>query len=128
MRLYRVIVPVPDLDSASRFYGSLLHDPGEPVTGGRHYFNCGGTILALLDAIAAGDGEPLPANTGNIYLSTDEPLEQVRARAVAAGATLDERLGAVARRPWGEVSFYFRDPWGNPVSIVRPAASTSASP
>jgi len=45
MRLYRVIVRVLDLDAASRFYASLLDDPGERVTSGRHYFDCGGTIL-----------------------------------------------------------------------------------
>src|ERR1700759_1533342 len=119
MRLYRVIVPEGDIEAAARVYGAVLGDPGERVSGGRHYFDCGGTILALLDAVADTDPEPLPANHGNIYLSTAEPLDEVRRRALEAGARPDEPLGTVARRPWGEVSFYFSDPWANPVAIVQ---------
>jgi catechol 2,3-dioxygenase-like lactoylglutathione lyase family enzyme len=119
MRLYRVIVPVRDIEAAARFYGTVLGGPGERISSGRHYFDCGGTILALLDALADTEPEPLPANHGNLYLSTDEPLDEVRRRALEAGAEPDEPLDTVARRPWGEVSFYFRDPWGNPVSIVQ---------
>lgn len=27
-------------------------------------------------------------------------------------------MGEIARRPWGEVSFYLNDPWGNPLCFV----------
>ena len=48
-RLFRVIVPVPDVDRAAEFYALLLGIAGERVVPTRHYFDCGGTILALVD-------------------------------------------------------------------------------
>ncbi|MGI8712660.1 MAG: VOC family protein [Solirubrobacteraceae bacterium] len=38
---------------------------------------------------------------------------------IDAGAVLDETRGAIARQPWGERSFYARDPWGNPFAVVE---------
>ena len=52
VRLYRVILPVGDIGIAAEFYGTLLSSPGERVSPGRHYFNCGGTILACYDPVA----------------------------------------------------------------------------
>lgn len=53
--LYRVSLPVPDIAQAARFYGEV-EAPGERVSPGRHYFDCAGTILALYDPVADGDG------------------------------------------------------------------------
>lgn len=119
MELFRVILPVPDIDAAARFWGAVLDQEGERVTSGRHYFHCGNTILACLDPIADGDPEPSPPNHGHVYLTTAEPLDQVRLRAVAAGAVPDAVRGSVGRRPWGETSFYAQDPWGNPFCFVE---------
>jgi extradiol dioxygenase family protein len=47
-RLFRVIVPVSDIERAAHFYGALLGDVGQRVSPGRHYFDCEGTILVLL--------------------------------------------------------------------------------
>jgi catechol 2,3-dioxygenase-like lactoylglutathione lyase family enzyme len=57
MRLFRVIVPVPDIDAAARFYETLLRLPGKQ----------------------------------------DDPI---------------------AVQPWGERSFYLRDPYGNRLCMV----------
>lgn len=119
MKLFRVIVPVGDIDAGAVFYGAVLHARGERVTSGRHYFDCGGTLLACLDAVADGDPEPLASNSGHVYLSTDEPLEDVRDRAARAGAMFDDERGEIGRQPWGERSFYARDPWGNPFCVVE---------
>ncbi len=54
--LFRVIVPVTDINHAARFYGALLNEVGQRVSPGRHYFNCEGTILACYDPQADGDG------------------------------------------------------------------------
>ena len=27
-------------------------------------------------------------------------------------------MGTIEKRPWGEVSFYMKDPFGNPLSFV----------
>lgn len=81
MQLFRVIIPVGDINAAGRFYAALLGAAGERVSSGRHYFKCGGTILACWDALADGDPAYGGANPAPVYLSTEEPLEAVRERA-----------------------------------------------
>jgi catechol 2,3-dioxygenase-like lactoylglutathione lyase family enzyme len=73
--LYRVIVPVSNIEAAAKFYATVLGAPGRRVSPGRHCFESGGH-----------------ASTGP--------------------------LGEIARRPWGEESFYARDPFGNPLCFV----------
>jgi len=119
VRLFRVIIPVEDIDVASAFYGALLAQPGERVTSGRHYFRCGDALLACWDPLADGDPAFPGPNPGCVYLSTDEPLEAVRERVVQAGATPDRRQGEIARQPWGERCFYVGDPWGNPICVTE---------
>lgn len=51
--LFRVILPVSDIEVAAAFYAGILGVPGDRVSPGRHYFPCGGTILACYDALAA---------------------------------------------------------------------------
>jgi catechol 2,3-dioxygenase-like lactoylglutathione lyase family enzyme len=119
MRLFRVILPVADIDAAAAFYQELLGgQPGERVTAGRHYFDCEGTLLACWDAVRDGDPQFPGPNQGVVYLSTAEPLERVRERVVRAAAVPDPQRGAIAVQPWGERSFYFRDPWGNRVCVA----------
>lgn len=114
-RLYRVILPVTDIEKAALFYASLLELPGKRVSPGRHYFDCGGTILACFDPRADGDDFDATPNPQYIYLSvTDLDAAFVRARALGC-AELEE---AIATRPWRERSFYARDPFGNPICIV----------
>ena len=55
-RLYRVILPVTDIERAAAFYGAVFGTEGQRVSAARHYFNCGGTILACYDPVADGDG------------------------------------------------------------------------
>ncbi|MGA3068293.1 MAG: VOC family protein, partial [Tepidisphaeraceae bacterium] len=60
-KLFRVILPVSDIEAATKFYSELLADPGRRVSPGRHYFNCGGVILACFDPKADGDDfDPTP--------------------------------------------------------------------
>jgi uncharacterized glyoxalase superfamily protein PhnB len=54
-----------------------------------------------------------------VYLAAGESLDAVRTRAIDAGATLDTQRGRIARQPWGERSFYGRDPWGNPFCVTE---------
>jgi uncharacterized protein involved in tolerance to divalent cations/uncharacterized glyoxalase superfamily protein PhnB len=114
-RLYRVIVPVGNIDQAETFYSQLLGQPGQRVSPGRHYFDCGGTILACYDPRADGDQRDLPANPEHVYLAVAD-LESAFARAQAAGCRWLEE--AIATRPWGERSFYAQDPFGNPLCFV----------
>ncbi len=121
--LFRVILPVRDLEEAARFYAQVLESPGVRVSDGRHYFHCGETILACFDPRADGDGydaTPLPEW---IYFAVDD-LEATYERCRAAAATFEPGAvggppaGEIARRPWGELSFYARDPSGNGICFV----------
>jgi catechol 2,3-dioxygenase-like lactoylglutathione lyase family enzyme len=123
-KLYRVILPVTDLEAAAAFYGAVLGAPGERVSGGRHYFDCGGTILACYDPAGDGDAGTLPPLPEHLYFSVDD-LAAVRARLQEAGGKLadgdvhGEPAGGIARRPWGETSFYAADPFGNRLCFVE---------
>jgi len=84
--LFRVILPVSDIEAAASFYARLLEMLGIRVSSGRHYFDYGGTILACYDPLA----------------------EQAGCR----------ELTGIEVRPWGERSFYARDPFENPICFV----------
>jgi predicted enzyme related to lactoylglutathione lyase len=122
-RVFRIIVPVADLESAARFYQTLLDDAGVRVSPGRHYFACGGVILAVYSPKADGDrAEPRP-NFEHIYFAVAN-LDECFSRAERAGGLSTQTgdgnlpMGTIARRPWGERSFYMFDPFGNPLCFV----------
>ena len=123
-RLYRVILPVADIERARTFYSPVLGSPGTRVSPGRHYFDCEGTILACFDPRADGDGyEPTP-NPEPIYFSVSD-LRATYEVCREAGARFSEEtphgvepLGQIAKRPWGEESFYVTDPFGNQLCFV----------
>jgi catechol 2,3-dioxygenase-like lactoylglutathione lyase family enzyme len=123
-RLYRVILQVGDIERASGFYADLLGLPGERVSPGRHYFDCGGAILALLEPGADGDAGGARPMPDHVYLSVPD-LQAAFARAQRLGGLSAETgdgglpMGRIAVRPWGERSFYLHDPWGNPLCFVE---------
>jgi catechol 2,3-dioxygenase-like lactoylglutathione lyase family enzyme len=114
MRLYRVILPVGDIERAAAFYGALLGLEGKRISPGRHYFGCDGVILACFDARADGDPWDATPNPDHVYFSVDD-LEGVFARAGAVGARI---LQPIEVQPWGERSFYAADPFGNKLCFV----------
>ena len=120
-KLFRVTLQVSDLDKAAAFYSKLLDDQGIRIPrGSRHYYNCGGVILALVDQAAGGlEAKPIP---DYVYFAVDN-LEEVYDRAQALGCLAEERVhddkaGEIVTRPWGERSFYVYDPWGNGLCFV----------
>ena len=112
--LFGVFVPVSDFVRAVRFFSGLLAMKGFRVSSGRHYFDCGGTILACFDPRADTDGFGLGPNPDHLYFAVTD-LEGAYRRALALKA---EMLDPIARRPWGERSFYLRDPFGNKLCFV----------
>jgi predicted enzyme related to lactoylglutathione lyase len=117
MKLYRVILPVGDINCAADFYGTIFQNAGKRVSPGRHYFACGSTLLVCYDPIADGDGEqggwrfhPLQY----FYFAVSN-LEEMFARVASAGGTVD---GPIAIMPWGERMFYAQDPFGSRISFV----------
>ena len=115
--LYRVILPVTDIDSAERFYSSVFGTRGKRVSPGRHYFECGGTILACYDPGADGDAlEDGWSHHQNQYLYFSvADLESVQKRVLDAGGEIAAEIDSM---PWGERLFYAKDPFGNPISFV----------
>jgi len=123
-RVFRIIVPVRDIEEAGRFYSVLLDAAGDRVSPGRHYFDCDGVVLACLDPAADGDDYAASPLTEPVYLAVDD-LQAAFDRAAAAGAAFPDgevpgvgKPGEIAERPWGERSFYCADPSGNPLCFV----------
>jgi len=122
--LFRIVIQVDDLDKAEAFYSQLLGDNGRRIPrGSRHYFDCGPVILALVDVTAGGridtKPEPLP---DYVYFSVSD-VGSFHDRAVELDCLAKEDVhgessGEISKRPWGELSFYATDPWGNGLCFV----------
>jgi catechol 2,3-dioxygenase-like lactoylglutathione lyase family enzyme len=132
-RLYRVITPVDDIESATRFYSTLFGPPGVRVSPGRHYFACGAVTLALYSPKADGDARTARPNFDHVYFAVDD-LDDVYERAKRLGGLSVEigdgqlPMGQIAVRPWGERSFYMSDPFGNPLCFVDARTVFSGTP
>ena len=118
LRLFRVALEVGDLAQARDFYGALFGERPRPVGGGRLYLDCGGVILALLST-----GQTPRDAPQDLYFEVAE-LESVHARASSLGSLGQDDVhgspaGEIVERPWGERSFYARDPWGNGLCFVQ---------
>ena len=111
MRAYRLALPASDLARSRVFYEQVLGIPADDTVPTRLYFHCDGFIVAVIDRSADGRSLPMP---DNLYFATDE-LDAVLSRAIAAGATATSPIEV---RPWGERSFYCRDPDGHPLCFV----------
>jgi catechol 2,3-dioxygenase-like lactoylglutathione lyase family enzyme len=120
-RIFRITIEVSNLDQAADFYTALLDDPGKRHPGARHYFDCGGVVLAVLDPTQGGmKPQRLPKS---LYFAVDD-VEAVHARAKSLNALAPFQVhgaaaGDVVKRPWGERSFYVTDPWGNELCFVE---------
>jgi predicted enzyme related to lactoylglutathione lyase len=114
-KLYRVIIQVSDIEAAVNFYGQLFEQGGERVSSGRHYFNCGGVILACVDPAADSDDHVSRSNPDHVYLAVSD-LETLFERIQRLACEWLEP--AIEIRPWGERSFYAKDPFGNPLCFV----------
>ena len=122
-KLFRVMLEVADLEAAVTFYSRLLGIEGRVLRGSRAYFDCGPVILAILDPTPGGL-EPKP-NSADVYFSVRD-IEQTYERARDLNCLSKEDVhgksaGEIVTRPWGERSFYARDPWGNGLCFVDEA-------
>ena len=114
-KLFRVTLEVADLERATQLYAALFGLDGQRYPGARHYFDCGGVIVAVLD-VSRGGMPPTPGPK-SLYFAVDD-VNAVHVRAAKLGVLAPyqvhgEPASAVITRPWGERSFYVVDPWGN---------------
>lgn len=77
-KIFRITLEVSNLDEAAAFYARLLGNKGKRHPGARHYFDCGGVILAVLDPTAGGL-TPTPG-AKSLYFAVRD-LEAVHTRA-----------------------------------------------
>jgi catechol-2,3-dioxygenase len=118
--LFRVALEVAGSEKAAAFYSRLLGSKGRRVGGGRHYFDCGDVILALVD-VSSERRKPRPV-AQNLYFAVSN-LAAIHSRARALRCLSREQVhgepgGAMRTRPWGERSFYVEDPFGNRLCFV----------
>ena len=120
-KLFRVTLEVSGLDEAATFYAKLFGIEGKRHPGARHYFDCGGVILAVID-VTQGGLTPTPGPKSLYFAVTD--LDAVHARAKQLGALAPytvhgQPASDAIKRPWGERSFYVVDKWGNDLCFVE---------
>jgi uncharacterized glyoxalase superfamily protein PhnB len=103
------------------------------ISPGRHYFDCDGVILACFNPRADGDAWDATPNPDHMYFSVDD-LEAAYERAQRLGGLSAETgdgnlaMGQIAVRPWGERSFYLKDPFGNKLCFVDAASVFKGPP
>jgi len=120
-KIFRVTLQVSDVKKAVAFYSKLLGTEGRSVHGARHYFDCGPVILVALDPTGGGEkARPMP---DHVYFSVKD-LAAVHARATRLYCLSKDEVhgasgGEIAKRPWGEKSFYAEDPFGNRLCFVE---------
>lgn len=113
--LFRVILPVDNIEKATALYQTIFDQPGRRVSPGRHYFDSGLLIVACVDPKADGDeyeAQPLP---DHIYFAVDDLEEMLERWHKGPGCVVTD---SIAERPWGERSFYGSDPFGNKLCFV----------
>ena len=113
--VFRIFVPVTDIDRARAFYESLFDTAGREVHQGRIYFDCGPVIFAVIEKSGTPIGD-------HIYFSVPN-LEAVHSRAKELDCLEKDSVhgspsGEINVRPWRERSFYARDPFGNGLCFV----------
>jgi predicted enzyme related to lactoylglutathione lyase len=117
-RLFRVIVPVSNIDEASAYYAAVLGKPGRRISPRRHYFGCGQCILSCFDPRADGDPWDARPNADYIYLAVDNLEEYFQRVSHQAKASISR---PIETQPWGERSFYCCDPFENKLCFVDAA-------
>ena len=120
-KIFRITIECSNLDQAAAFYAKLLASEGTRHPGARHYFDCGGVILAVID-VTQGGLAPTPGPK-SIYFAVRD-LDGAHGRAAELGALAPFKVhgqpaGEPIQRPWGERSFYLTDPWGNELCFVQ---------
>ena len=113
--IFRIFAPVGDFDAAKAFYERLFNAAAAVIHHRRMYFYCGPVIFAVIEK----DG---PAIGDHVYFAVRD-VETVFERARELGCLETDDVhgspsGEVHVRPWGERSFYARDPWGNGLCFV----------
>ena len=118
VKIYRTTLPVGPIAEATAFYQRILNRTGTRISPTRHYFNCGGTILAICDFGVEGFGPKpgwKPFENQYVYFAVDD-LEAALERFKKAGGAV--RDNGIQTKPWKERLFYATDLFGNAICFV----------
>lgn len=117
-KLFRIIVPVSDIEQATTFYFKIFGVQGRRVSPGRHYFELDGCTLGCYDPLSDGDtlGKGwMHHENQHIYFAVKNlDATFIRVKNIA-DAELDSEIITESS---GERLFYARDPFGNPLCFV----------
>ncbi|MFM9903538.1 MAG: VOC family protein [Pyrinomonadaceae bacterium] len=113
--IFRIFVPVTDFEKAVAFYQQLFDTDGRLIHQGRQYFDCGAVILAVIENKGTPIGDHLYFSVPNLesFFSRAKELDCLEENDVHGSPS-----GEINVRPWGERSFYARDPDGNGLCFV----------
>lgn len=111
MRLFRVTLPVGSVESAARFYGTVLAQAGIRVAADRHSFEVG---QVRLDCHQVAGGMPVPLSEPVCFAVHD--LKGFHQRVLEAGGSTPSNIIV---EPSGERSFHCTDPSGNALCFVE---------
>jgi predicted enzyme related to lactoylglutathione lyase len=120
-KLFRATLEVGDLEAATQLYQQLFGIDGTRHHGARHYFDCDGVIVAVID-VSQGGLTPTPGAKSLSFAVDDIDAMHQRAAKLDVLAPYQvhgEPAGEVIERPWGERSFYIVDPWGNDLCFCQ---------
>ena len=123
-QVFRVVLPVDDLERADAFWAEMLGLDIDPSVPARHYIRTGGAILTLVDTQAHAQGhghEPAPFQPNpdwTYFRVPDLDATWERAQALACPDPPAEEGVGIAKRVWGDRSFYSYDPAGNPICFI----------
>src|SRR5205823_7863839 len=120
-KIFRITLEVSNIDEAAAFYARLLGIKGKRHPGARHYFDCGGVILAVLDPTAGGL-IPTPGPKSLYFAVRDIEAAHARASGLTAPAPYTghgEPAAPVAKRPWGGGASCGVGAWGSRLGTVE---------
>ncbi len=113
--LFRIFLPVTDFEKAIEFYQQLFNVEGRLIHRGRQYFDCGPVIFAVIENKGAPIGDHLYFSVPNLEAVFRRAKELDCLEVSDVHGSPSHEIGV---RPWGERSFYARDPFGNGLCFV----------
>jgi predicted enzyme related to lactoylglutathione lyase len=122
-RLVRVLIRVPDIETAAAFYEHVLGVAGRRVSPGRHHVAFGDVEVVCYDPAADGDLHDTAQSPSlwQLYMAADD-IESVLNRVESANGRVEQ---PISTKPWGERSFYACDPFGNRLCFIDAASLRS---
>ncbi len=117
-KLFRVVLPVSDIELAAEFYFQVLGVKGKRISTGKHFFECEGFTLSCYDPLANGDklGQGWMHHENQYTFFSVKNLDAIFFRLMKIpDAEIDSNI---KENELGERLFYVLDPFGNPLCFV----------